>query len=91
MTNTIVEINEEGTYNIALDYLVETSGIGGKTEGYRTSFSFEIRNGDGIAFLRDVKTTSELQNCAVTENGFKIDLAKSHSVKVHVFCKSFLF
>ena len=84
LANTIIEINEEGTYNVALDYLVKDSSFGGKTTGYRINFSFKVKNGDGIAFLRDVETTSELQNYSTTENGFMVDLAKSHSVKVHI-------
>ena len=82
--NTSVEINEEGKYNIALDYLIKDNGFLGKTNGYRISFSFEVKNGDGIAFLRNADTLSELQNYSISENGFKVDLAKSHSVKVHV-------
>jgi tetratricopeptide (TPR) repeat protein len=84
VANTRVETNEEGTYEVALDYLIKTSGVTGKTEGYRINFSFDVKNGDGVAFLRDVKTTSELQDYSVTKDGFKIDLAGSHSVKVHV-------
>lgn len=84
LVNTSVEINEEGKYNIALDYLIKDNGFLGKTNGYRISFSFEVKNGDGIAFLRNADTLSELQNYSISENGFKVDLAKSHSVKVHV-------
>lgn len=84
IANTRVEIHEEGTYTVALDYLVKSGGIPGSTDGYRISFSFQVKNGDGVAFLRDVGTTSELQDYSLTSNGFKIDLAKSHSVKVHV-------
>lgn len=87
VANTRVEINEEGRYDIALDYLIKASGLGGKTNGYRLSFSFDIRNDDSVIFLRDVKTMSELQNYSVTTSGFKTDF-KSHSVKVHVTRKN---
>lgn len=84
VANTRVEITEEGSYQIALDYLIKTSGIGGKTEGYRISFSFDVKNGDGVVFMRDTGTTSELQDYSRTNNGFKIDMGASHSVKAHI-------
>lgn len=84
VANTRVEINEEGIYEVALDYLIKTNGIGGKTEGYRINFSFNVKNGDGVAFLRDYKTSSELQDYSITKNGFKIDLGQSHSIRAHV-------
>ena len=84
VANTSIEINEEGTYEVALDYLIRTSGFGGKTEGYRTYFTFEVKNGDGIAFLRDVTTQYELQNYSVTENGFFVDFGKSNAIKVYI-------
>ena len=84
LANTRVEINEEGTYQISLDYLVKSGGIGGKTNGYRISFAFDVRNGDVVAFLRDAKTTSELQDYSITANGFTVDLGDSHSVDINI-------
>ncbi|MDY5463302.1 hypothetical protein [Hornefia butyriciproducens] len=91
-TNTVVDINEEGDYEVALDYVIKSSPrkIFGReilpsTSDYTIRlFKFSVRNGNSMVFPFDAKTGEELSNRAFTENGFRIDLAKSHYLKVFV-------
>lgn len=90
--NTVVELNEEGDYEVALDYVVKSAPrkFLGKEFFPSTSdytirlFRFSVRNGNSMIFPFDVKTGEELSNKSFTENGFRIDLAKSHYLKVFV-------
>ena len=90
--NTGVELNEEGDYEVALDYVVKNSPrkVLGKNILPTSSdytirlFKFSVRNGNSMVFPFDVSTGQELSNRAFTENGFRIDLAKSHYLKVFV-------
>ena len=80
-------MKEEGTYEVALDYLVKDSDLKHKldsTHGYRMYLKFEVKNGSGMVYLKDLETNSELQDYSVTENGFVIDMANSKSLKVNV-------
>lgn len=81
--NTAVRINEEGIYEIALDYEIEKKGfpISSYTD-YRIYTTFEVRNGSGMFFLFDMDTGTELQDYSRTSEGFRIDLANSHSLSV---------
>lgn len=88
---TKVDLFEEGDYEVALDYAVQYDktkilgkSIAPQTNHYRISFEFEVRNGNTVVFLKDIKTGSDLSNGSITENGFKIDLANSQYLKVHV-------
>lgn len=74
--NTRVELNEEGVYEVALDYEIEGKGV----HNYRIFTTFEIRNGSNMFFLFDVTTGAELQDYSRTADGFRIDLANSHSL-----------
>lgn len=78
----IVKLCEEGDYEVALDYEVKKAGLIGKSGHYRIFFKFSVRNGDSMFFLFDVKTGSELTNSSVTENGFRLDLAKSRYLNI---------
>lgn len=90
--NTTVELNEEGDYEVALDYVIKESPrkVFGKEVLPKTSdytirlFKFSVRNGNSMVFPFDIATGEELSNKAFTENGFRIDLAKSHYLKVFV-------
>ena len=90
--DTTVQINEEGDYEVALDYTVKDAPrkIFGKeilptTSDYTIRlFKFSVRNGNSMIFPFDVATGEELTNQAFTENGFKIDLAKSRYLKVFI-------
>ncbi len=85
--DTKIEIKEEGTYEIALDYLVKDSDIKNvlnSTNGYRTYIKFIVKNGSGMIYLFDLGNGSELQDYTISSTGFRIDMAKSNSVKANV-------
>lgn len=86
-----VELNEEGDYEVALDYMVQKSRLNlfGKQvipeeDRYRESFSFFVRNGNNIGFIFDSATRGELKNCSFTKNGFYIDLAGSKYISIDI-------
>ena len=82
--DTKVELFEEGDYEVALDYeILDNSGIDSYTN-YRLSFTFAIRNGNCMVFPFDIITKAELQDKAITENGFKLDMAKSRYLTIDV-------
>lgn len=83
--NTIVQLFEEGDYEVALDYEIKQGGrLFPSYHDYRVAFKFKVRNGNCIVFLFDAVSGSELKDMAVTENGFRIDLAQSRYLDVNV-------
>ncbi len=85
--NTKVVLNEEGDYEVALDYEIQDNNvlhIAGKYGGYRIFLRFSIRNGNCMVYPFDVLTGAELQNTSVTENGFSLDLARSRYLDINV-------
>ncbi len=91
--DTVVELCEEGDYEVALDYeiKVENYGVDWNTlvsvptyTNYRIFFTFKIRNGNCMVFPFDTTTGSELTNEAFTENGFYLDLANSRYLEINV-------
>lgn len=82
--DTMVQLFEEGDYEVALDYelthdkLLDTGGH------YRIFFKFAVRNGNCMVYPFDVDSESELTNSSLTENGFRLDLAKSRYLKVNL-------
>lgn len=89
-TDTKVQLFEEGDYEVALDYVVESDGslLGfipkSDETHYRIFFKFSVRNGNCMAFPMDLKTNAELTNTAIAENGFYLDLAKSRYLDVNI-------
>jgi hypothetical protein len=82
--DTKVELFEEGDYEVALDYEIkDSSGIDSYTN-YRIYFEFSIRNGNCMVYPFDVKTGNELTTDMITENGFKLDMAKSRYLTIDV-------
>ena len=78
---TKVDLCEEGDYEVALDYEVESPGMlpfRPAYNNYRIAFQFKVRNSNTMMFLFDSTTNNELFNGSVTPNGFRIDLAGSH-------------
>ena len=82
--NTKVELFEEGDYEVALDYeIVNTSGVDSYTN-YKIFFTFSIRNGNCMVYPFDINSGAELADNAITENGFKLDMAKSRYLTIDV-------
>lgn len=85
--DTKVILNEEGDYEVALDYELQDNDITHittKFDNYRIFFTFSIRNGNCMVYPFDVATRAELQNKATTENGFYLDLARSRYLDIDV-------
>ncbi len=82
--DTKVQLFEEGDYEVALDYEVTDNGLIDKVGHYRIFFKFSVRNGNCMVYPFDVKTGSELTNSSMTENGFRLDLAKSRYLKTNL-------
>lgn len=80
--NTKVSLFEEGDYEIALDYELTKDELIDKEAHYRIFFKFSIRNGNCMVYPFDIGTGAELNNSSMTENGFRLDLAKSRYLKV---------
>ena len=87
--NTKVEIKEEGTYEVALDYEIGQRGkvvVVDKTDynDYRLRFTFKVRNGSGMFFLYDIGSGTELQDYSTTSAGFKVDLKHSNTLRIDI-------
>ena len=86
-----VELFEEGDYEIALNYEIRKANLdifGWDTLptyfNYRIFFKFSVRNGNCMVYPFDIATGDELNNTALTENGFYLDLAKSRYLDIDV-------
>lgn len=75
---------EEGDYEVALDYVIKNTNLIGTETDYRIAFKFSVRNGNTMFFPFDVETGDELRDNAVTDAGFKIDMAKSRYLNIDV-------
>lgn len=82
--DTKVQLFEEGDYEVALDYEVTKDELIDIKGHYRIFFKFSVRNGNCMAYPFDIATGSELTNSSMTENGFRLDLAKSRYLKVNI-------
>lgn len=82
--DTIVQLFEEGDYEVALDYEVTNDKLVDSVAHYRIFFKFSVRNGNCMVYPFDVVTGDELANSSMTDNGFKIDKAKSRYLEVNV-------
>lgn len=82
--DTKVQLFEEGDYEVALDYEITNDQLIDKISHYRIFFKFSIRNGNCMVYPFDVMTGNELTNSSMTENGFRLDLAKSRYLKVNL-------
>ena len=63
---------------------MKTSKIAAFEDDYKISFYFSVRNGNCMVYPFDVKTGQELTDTAFTENGFRLDLAKSRYLKIDI-------
>lgn len=82
--DTKVQLFEEGDYEVALDYEITNDQLIDTVGHYRIFFKFSVRNGNCMVYPFDVATGSELTNSSMTENGFRLDLAKSRYLKVNI-------
>lgn len=88
--DTVVDIFEEGDYEVALDYQITYKANkvlwiqNYDYEQYRIFFKFSVRNGNCMAYPFDVATGAELANSSVTENGFRLDLANSKYLDIAI-------
>lgn len=82
--NTKVELFEEGDYEVALNYEIKDSDGVDSYTNYRIYFKFSIRNGNCMAYPFDTVTGAELADNAITENGFRLDMAKSRYLTIDV-------
>lgn len=85
--NTHIDMYEEGDYEVALDYEIESPGLlpfRPVYNNYRIFFKFKVRNSNTMMFLFDTATNNELFNSSVTSSGFRIDMAGSHYLDVSV-------
>ena len=89
--NTIVKLFEEGDYEVALDYRIKDTPrkiknieVVPELSDYRIFFKFSVRNGNCMVFPFDLATGAELSNSSITENGFKLDMARSRYLNIDV-------
>ena len=84
--DTEVILCEEGDYEVCLLYEVKNDGFlfFDSYSNYKIEFKFSIRNGNTMVFPFDTVTGQELGNSSFTENGFRLDLAKSRYLTIDV-------
>ena len=82
--DTAIQLFEEGDYEVHLNYAITDEDGIDSTTYYQTSFKFKIRNANCMVYIFDSKSGAELSNGDVTENGFRIDTAKSSYPKLQV-------
>ncbi len=89
--DTRVQLFEEGDYEVILDYEIKNDPrkVGSISvvpiyTNYKIFFTFSIRNGNNMVYPFDTNTGGELTDNAITENGFKLDMAKSRYLTIDV-------
>lgn len=89
--DTVISLNEEGDYEVILDYEIKqdkytlgTSIINSSFHDYKLAFTFSVRNGNCMIFPMNCVTGEELKNTAVVEDGFMLDLAYSRFLEINV-------
>jgi len=89
--DTIVQLFEEGDYEVALNYKIKNNktkvlgqSILPEYNDYRIFFKFSVRNGNCMVYPFDVATKAELTNSSITENGFYLNLAKSRYLDINI-------
>lgn len=89
--NTVVKLFEEGDYEVHLNYRIKSTPrkikdieVVPEFSDYQISFKFKVRNGNCMVFPFDIATGAELSNSSITENGFRLDMAKSRYLNIDV-------
>ncbi|MCR8968441.1 hypothetical protein [Facklamia sp. 7083-14-GEN3] len=92
--DTRIQLFEEGDYEVTLNYEVSNSprryasvDVLPKYYNYKMNFEFAIRNGNTMAFPRDMETGSELKDRAYTRSGFIVDFTQSKYLTLDVVRK----
>ena len=90
-TDTVVQLFEEGDYEVALDYEVTKDKLKvfdkkvlDQTHHYRIFFKFSVRNSNCMVYPLDVNTNEKIINGSYSQNGFYLDLAKSQYLQLNV-------
>ena len=89
--DTIVQLCDEGDYEVTLDYEVKNSkheifgiDIFPEYSNYKIFFKFSIRNGKCNVYPMDLLTGADLSNRSYTETGFVLDLAFSRYLEINI-------
>lgn len=89
--NTVVKLFEEGDYEVALDYRIKNTPrkiknieVVPEFSDYRIYFTFSVRNGNCMVYPFDIVTGAELSNSSITQNGFRLDMARSRYLNIDV-------
>ena len=85
--NTEIDVNEEGDYEVALDYKIKKkNGLATATYDYRIFIKFSVRNGNCMFFPRDLSTDirATLSDGAIAPSGFELDLAESKDLELNI-------
>ncbi|MDO4650865.1 MAG: hypothetical protein Q4B26_19690 [Eubacteriales bacterium] len=89
--DTVVKLFEEGDYEVALDYEIKSVPrkiadleVVPEFTHYHIAFSFSVRNGNCMVYPFDTATGAELSDTSITENGFKLDMARSRYLTIDV-------
>lgn len=89
--DTVISLNEEGDYEVILDYEIKqekyifgTSITNTSYHDYKLAFKFSVRNGNCMIFPMNCATGEELKNTSVVEEGFMLDLAYSRFLSINV-------
>ncbi|MEG2262273.1 MAG: hypothetical protein RSC06_14855 [Clostridia bacterium] len=89
--DTTIDLFEEGDYDVALNYEIESPArVFGTSmhydvySNYRIPFRYAVRNGNCMVYPFDVATRAELTNSAITQDGFYLDLARSRYLDINI-------
>ena len=89
--DTRAQLFEEGDYEVSLDYEIKNSPrkvgdieVVPTFTDYKIFFKFSIRNGNNMVYPMDLVTGQELSDGDITENGFKLDMARSRYLTIDV-------
>ena len=89
--DTVVQLFEEGDYEVALDYEIQNDkrvvlgqSVFPEYTHYRIFFEFSVRNGNCMVYAFDNATGAELPNGAIAKNGFTLDLANSLYLDINI-------
>ncbi|MGF3076524.1 hypothetical protein [Facklamia sp. P12955] len=92
--NTRIQIYQEGDYEVTLNYEIINNprkilsvDVLPSYTNYKINFAFSIRNGNTMAFPRDIESGAELKDGAYTDNGFTVDFTQSKYLTLDVVRK----